>query len=256
MIKIIIKFLPNFSDFAYINHKYLMAFQEFFHNYLQNNTVNIHKISSKKFQKELDKFYTYIYNHDFFTAWSLVFKDKITVYILHMKDVDILQAYFSYKYKFWNCFFEKILYSYGIFILTIFISFFIRKFLFIGSIMYIYIISYMLLQIIFHIGLVELVKWNYKIYLNEINKNHLLENRIYSHEFLENYRNLNNNRDFNVNNIYKMKINNFQDRFESLWKMIFLLPSILNLVNLSGSITYVFFIIYMMFQNILSINVI
>ena len=74
-------------------------------------------------------------------------------------------------------------------------------------------------------------------------------------DFLHIY-NLLNKKIFNMENIYVMGDNNYINKFEKIWKITFLLPSILNLLNVTISISYVLFIIYIMFQNILSVNVI
>ena len=59
---IIIKKINNmFSDFSYINSNYLCSFKEFFENYLHNNMVYNHKMSSNKFKNQLKKFYVYIF---------------------------------------------------------------------------------------------------------------------------------------------------------------------------------------------------
>lgn len=255
MIKIIIKFTKVFSDFSYINHNYYLSFKEFFESYLNNNLIHSHKIFNKKFKKELENFSIYIYKQDFFQAWCNIYHDSIINWILHMKNINLLIKYMEYKYTFWNSFFEKVLYSYSIFILTIFFTFFIKNFLNLIYIIYIYLFIYIFCQIIFYIFIVQLVKWNYKSYLNRVNKNNLFENRIYIHDFLETYNYLN-KKIYNIENIYKEENSDFTYKFEKIWKIIFLLPYGLNLLNITLSIFYIFFIIYIMFQNILSINTI
>jgi hypothetical protein len=252
---IIKKIIHIFSDFSYINNNYLSSFKEFFENYLNNNIIHNHKISSNKFKNQLNKFYVFIYSEDFFKAWSMIFSDSIIQYILHMKNVEILKRYMEYKYSFWSCFFEKILYSYSIFFLTIFLSIFIKTIFMINKIIYLYIFFYILIQIFFYLLLIKTVKWNYKTYLNHLNKSNLLENKIYFNDFFNIY-NLLNKKSFNMEKIYIMENNNYVHEFEKIWKLIFLSPSMLNLFNVIISISYVLFIIYMMFQNILSLNVI
>jgi hypothetical protein len=241
------------SDFNYINNNYYISFREFFNNYINNHNISLHKISSRKFKKELEEFYIQIYKHDFFKSWSLIFKDSILKSILHIKDMNVLIKYMEYKYTFWKEFFEKLFYSYVIFILTIIISCFLGNHMLI--ILFLYFVIYIIINLIYYISIVHIVKWNYKSYLNSLNKNNLLENRIYVNEFLENYSYLN-NKLFNINNIFIQENNNFIHKFEKIWKITFMLPYVFSFVNLVISISYVLFLIYLMFQNLLAINII
>lgn len=239
------------NEFSYINKAYFLSFQEFFKYYLNNNTIIYYKTSNKKFNKELEKFYKNIYIMDFFQCWQKIFKDKIIINILYMKDLSILLDYMEYKCNFWNSFGEKIIYSYCIFLISLFFYLINPH----RQLFFIYIFIYILLQIFFYLIIVNSVKFNYKSYLNNINKNKFFSNEINIYEFLNNYEYLNNKK-YNINYLNNKKNIDFFHRFQKIWKMIFFLPYIFNFINIFISIIYIFLLMYILFQNFICGNII
>lgn len=214
---------------------------------------HMNKSTSKLFKKESKRFMIEIQNQDFYKAWSLSFKDYSMKYIILTKDWKLLLDYLEKKYQFWKNVQEKILYPLLVFITSILVSKMLMSIFTFSLNYYLYgfILLILIIGLIFYFTTISLIYFTYRRYIKNYIYGLFLEKKCSLFDIWYNY-NINvyqyKNTCQDLNQIYFKNQKYLQFR----WKIISIIPIVLNIIIITLSIGFVIWIVVQVFFNMIT----